>query len=111
MAAIFWQAQPLPLYSGVMRDLSARYGLSTADNARLFGMVTLAAADAAIVCWNDKYTRQFWRPIDAIRLADTDGNRGRRPTRTGGRCSTRPRRPRRRWRRRTSPTTRPATAA
>ncbi|HEX5618793.1 MAG TPA: vanadium-dependent haloperoxidase [Solirubrobacteraceae bacterium] len=73
-AAIFWQAQPLLLYSGVMRDLSARFRLSTADNARLFGMVTLAAADGAISCWNDKYYWRFWRPIDAIRLADTDGN-------------------------------------
>jgi hypothetical protein len=75
MAAIFWQAQPLLLYGGVIRDLSARYRLSTAQNARLFGMVMLAAADGAIVCWNDKYARQFWRPIEAIRLADTDGNR------------------------------------
>jgi hypothetical protein len=75
-AAIFWQAQPLALYSGVMRDLSARYRLRTADNARLFGMVTLAAADGAISCWNDKYHWRFWRPIDAIRLADTDGNPG-----------------------------------
>jgi hypothetical protein len=73
-AAIFWQAQPVMLYGGVLRDLSARYGLSTAQNARLFGMVALAAADSAIVCWKDKYTRRFWRPIDAIRLADTDGN-------------------------------------
>jgi PAP2 superfamily len=73
-AAIFWQAQPLLIYSGVMRDLSARYGLSTAENARLFGMVMLAAADSAIVCWKDKYTRRFWRPIDAVRLADSDGN-------------------------------------
>jgi hypothetical protein len=73
-AAIFWQAPPLALYSGVMRDLSARYRLSRADNARLFGMVTLATADGAISCWNDKYYWRFWRPIDAIRLADADGN-------------------------------------
>ena len=73
-AAIFWQWQPLALYGGVMRSLSARYGLSTADNARLFAMVSLAAADGAIGCWNDKYHWNFWRPIDAIRLADTDGN-------------------------------------
>jgi hypothetical protein len=73
-AAVFWQAAPLALYSGVMRDLSARYGLSRADNARLFAMVTLAAADSAISCWNDKYHWRFWRPIEAIRLADTDGN-------------------------------------
>ena len=29
-AAIFWQSQPLGLYGGVMRSLSARFGLSTA---------------------------------------------------------------------------------
>jgi hypothetical protein len=74
-AAIFWQAQPLALYSGVMRDLSASQRLSTADNARLFAMTTLAAADGAISCWNDKYYWKFWRPFDAVRLADTDGNR------------------------------------
>jgi PAP2 superfamily len=74
MAAIFWQAQPLQVYGGLMRDLSARYGLSTPQNARLFGMVTLAAADAAIGCWNDKYHWKFWRPLEAVRLADTDGN-------------------------------------
>ena len=74
-AAIFWQSQPLGLYGGVMRSLSARLGLSTAENARLFARVSLAGADAAIGCWNDKYYWNFWRPIDAIQLAATDGNR------------------------------------
>lgn len=73
--AIFWQSQPLGLYGGVMRQLSARFGLTTAENARLFAMVSLAGADGAIGCWNDKYYWNFWRPIDAIRLAETDGNR------------------------------------
>jgi hypothetical protein len=74
-AAIFWQAQPGALYGGVMRSLSARYGLSTADNARLYAMSSLAAADGSIGCWNDKYHWNFWRPIDAIHNADADGNR------------------------------------
>ena len=73
-AAIFWQSQPLVLYSGLMRSLSARFALDTPQRARLFAMVTLAAADAAIGCWNDKYHWNFWRPIDAIRLAASDGN-------------------------------------
>jgi hypothetical protein len=73
-AAIFWQSQPMSLYGGVMRSLSARFGLTTAQNARLFAMVSLAAADALIGCWNDKYHWNFWRPLDAIRLAATDGN-------------------------------------
>ena len=73
-AAIFWQSQPLGLYGGVMRQLSTRFGLTSAENARLFAMVSLAAADGAIGCWNDKYHWNFWRPLDAIRLGDTDGN-------------------------------------
>jgi hypothetical protein len=73
-AAIFWQTQPGTLYGGVMRSLSARFGLTTAENARLFAMVSLAAADGAIGCWNDKYHWNFWRPVDAIRLARIDRN-------------------------------------
>ena len=73
-AAIFWQSPPLFLWGGLERSLSQRYGLSTADNARLFAEVSLAEADAAIGCWNDKYYWNFWRPADAIHLADTDGN-------------------------------------
>ena len=74
-AAIFWQSPPLFLWGGLERSLSARFGLSTAENARLFAEVSLGEADAAIGCWNDKYYWNFWRPIDAIQLADTDGNR------------------------------------
>ena len=39
-----------------------------------FDEVNLAAADAAISCWNDKYYWSFWRPRAAIREAGTDGN-------------------------------------
>jgi hypothetical protein len=73
-AAIFWQSPPLFLWGGLERSLSTRFGLSTAENARLFAQVSLGEADAAIGCWNDKYYWNLWRPIDAIRLADTDGN-------------------------------------
>jgi hypothetical protein len=48
--------------------------LDIVQNARLFAMTNLAAADAAIGCWNDKYYWQFWRPITAIREANSDGN-------------------------------------
>ena len=73
-AAIFWQAQPGALFGGVMRSLADRYGLSTGQRARLYASVSLASADAAIGCWNDKYHWFSWRPIDAIRHADEDGN-------------------------------------
>ena len=34
----------------------------------------MTAADALITVWNDKAHYLFWRPITAIREADTDGN-------------------------------------
>jgi hypothetical protein len=74
-AALFWQAQPLFLWGPLMRTLSDRFQLTSAENARFFAMVSLAAADASIGCWNDKYYWNFWRPLDAIRLAATDGNK------------------------------------
>jgi hypothetical protein len=44
------------------------------DNARLFALLNIAAADAIIAGFDSKYTYNFWRPYHAIRLADTDGN-------------------------------------
>lgn len=73
-AAIFWQAHAHSLFNGIFRALVASQGLDIVESARLFAMENLAAADAAIGCWNDKYYWQFWRPITAIQEADTDGN-------------------------------------
>jgi PAP2 superfamily len=73
-AAIFWQDHFLALWNRILRTLAATRNLDIVDSARLFAMENLAGADAYIGCWNDKYYWQFWRPITAIRLADTDGN-------------------------------------
>jgi hypothetical protein len=73
-AAIFWQDHAHALFNRIFRALAASQNLSIADSARMFAMENLAAADAAIGCWNDKYYWQFWRPITAITEADTDGN-------------------------------------
>jgi len=69
--AIFWQGSN---WNAVLRELAETQGLDTADRARLFAMVYMAAADGFIGCYNDKYYWTFWRPITAIREADTDGN-------------------------------------
>ena len=73
-AAIFWQDQAMALWNRIFRTLAASQNLDIVDSARFFAMENLAAADALIGCWNDKYYWQFWRPITAIREADTDGN-------------------------------------
>jgi hypothetical protein len=73
-AAIFWQDHGPALWNRVLRALAASRGLDIAENARLFAMENLAAADGAIGCWNDKAYWNFWRPITAIREAATDDN-------------------------------------
>ena len=39
------------------------------DNALMFALLSLAQADAAIVCWEAKYRYNFWRPVTAIQNA------------------------------------------
>src|SRR5213083_1113495 len=73
-AAIFWQDQAIALWNRIFCTLAANQNLNIVHSARLFAMENLAAADAQIGCWNDKYYYWFWRPITAIREADTDGN-------------------------------------
>ena len=62
-----------PLHTG-LRDLVTRRGLDISDSARLFAAVDLSMADAAIAVWDGKFHYGWWRPITAIREADTDGN-------------------------------------
>src|SRR5262249_51268480 len=42
--------------------------------ARLFALLNVAQADAYFAVWDAKYTYNFWRPVTAIRAADSDGN-------------------------------------
>jgi hypothetical protein len=74
-AAIFWQDHAFALWNRAFRTIATDRGLQIADSARLLASTNLAAADAAIGCWNNKYRWNFWRPITAIREADSDGNR------------------------------------
>jgi PAP2 superfamily len=48
--------------------------LTTAQSARLFALLNLTIADGVIGFYDAKYTYQFWRPVTAIRAADTDDN-------------------------------------
>jgi PAP2 superfamily len=45
------------------------------NNARAFALLNISLADAGVAAWDAKYTYSRWRPIDAVRNADIDGNR------------------------------------
>jgi hypothetical protein len=75
LAAQFWNSTSATyLWNHVAVELSERHHLTLSENSRLFALLDLAMADAAIACWEAKYHFVFWRPVTAIPLADTDGN-------------------------------------
>jgi hypothetical protein len=70
----FWiESSPLA-WNRIARSVSARKGLDLWENARLFGLLNLALSDGYVGSWETKYYYKFWRPVTAIRTANTDGN-------------------------------------
>lgn len=70
----FWAATGIATWAPIVRQLAANAKLSLIENARLFAMVEVAAADGYIAVFDAKYHYNFWRPITAIRNGDTDDN-------------------------------------
>jgi hypothetical protein len=73
-AALYWAENPPRTWNRIINSISAAQGTSLVDNARLFAEVYLTVADAFIAVWDEKAHYSFWRPITAIREADTDDN-------------------------------------
>jgi hypothetical protein len=61
-------------FNAVSRTIVAGRGLDLWEHARLFALVNMAQSDSSIAAFDTKYTYNFWRPVTAIRAADTDGN-------------------------------------
>jgi hypothetical protein len=72
--ARFWSDSVPVQFQAGFRDLAIRHRLDIDHSARLFAILNMTTADAAIACWRGKYDFPFWRPSTAIQLADTDGN-------------------------------------
>ena len=72
--ALFWVEGSPQGWNRIARNVSVQHGLDLWETARLFGLLNLASADAYIADFANKYFYEFWRPISAIRAADTDGN-------------------------------------
>ena len=72
--ALFWyESSPLK-WNRIARTVSAGQGLTMWENARLFGLLNMALADGYIAMVDTKNHYNYWRPITAIRAADTDNN-------------------------------------
>jgi hypothetical protein len=72
--AHFWNSNYLVLWDQVARNLAETHIDNLGDTARLFALVSMSMADAAITAWDSKITFVYWRPITAIREGDNDDN-------------------------------------
>jgi len=72
--AHFWSENFLAQWNRALRAIAGQHLHKTGDTARLFALANLAVADALITSWDSKRFYNFWRPITAIQLGDSDGN-------------------------------------
>ena len=79
--ALFWAdatgtETPPGHWNSIAQNVARQSGNTLEQNARLFALLNIAMADAAIAAWDAKYVFDNWRPVTAIRNGDGDGNAG-----------------------------------
>ena len=77
--ALFWADSagtetPPGHWNSIAQIIGAAQGTTLEENARLFALLNIAMADAAICSWDAKYTYHFWRPVTAIAFAEPQLN-------------------------------------
>jgi hypothetical protein len=72
--AIYWTVWTHMPFNAAARAAATTRGHSLVENARLFALLNMAGADSQIACWYWKYRFNFWRPVTAIRAADSAKN-------------------------------------
>ena len=70
----FWNGAIQNYWNEITQTATIEHNLTTAESARLFALLNLSLADSVIAFYDAKYTYNFWRPVTAIRAADTDNN-------------------------------------
>src|SRR5438094_7964836 len=72
--AKFWAGPIWNTWNEIAENAALAHHTNLERTAGLFAVLNLSFADSAIAFYDAKYHYQLWRPITAIRLADTDGN-------------------------------------
>jgi hypothetical protein len=70
----FWNPPIQNFWNQIAQSVALSHHSDLPTTARLFAELNLSFADSVIAFYDAKYTYQLWRPVTAIRLADTDGN-------------------------------------
>lgn len=77
--AAFWTSPGREVFVALRTVATANVD-NVSDSSRLFALASMAAADATIGVWNDKFYYSFWRPYTAIREEDNNPRTTRNPT-------------------------------
>jgi hypothetical protein len=70
----FWNPPIQNFWNQIAQSVALKRHSDLPTTARLFAALNLSFADSAIAFYDAKYAYQLWRPVTAIRLADTDSN-------------------------------------
>jgi hypothetical protein len=62
------------VWNQIAQKAGMSFGNSLEQNARLFALLDTSLADGVIGLYDSKYFYHRWRPVTAVRAADTDGN-------------------------------------
>ncbi len=62
------------VWNNLLGDVAKARGLSALDTARGYALLNITFHDALMTSMTGKFLYNLWRPIHAIREADTDGN-------------------------------------
>ena len=71
---MFWNGNIQDFWNEIAQTAALAHRLNLENSARLFALLNISLADTAIAFFEAKYVYNFWRPVTAVRLADTDGN-------------------------------------
>ena len=72
--AKFWAGPIWNTWNEIAENAALAHHTNLETTARLFAALNVSFADSTIAFYDAKYHYQIWRPVTAIRLADTDGN-------------------------------------
>ena len=70
----FWNGAIQNYWNEIAQTAALGHNLRTAPSARLVALLNISLADGVIAFYDAKYLYNFWRPVTAIRAADTDNN-------------------------------------
>ena len=70
----FWAPPIWNTWNAIAEGAAEAHRTNLEQTAALFAALNLTFADGAIAMYDAKYHFQLWRPVTAVRLADTDGN-------------------------------------